>query len=112
MATPSSPSLTFFIFLFSISSIFPSLSSPTEQISSCLDFHNVNNYISPVSGNDHQSTAYFKLLNFSIQNLRFLESTISKPTVIILPETVDQLVNSVLCCRAGSWEIRSQVRWT
>jgi FAD/FMN-containing dehydrogenase len=57
--------------------------------------------------NDDQSTDnYYKLLNFSIQNLRFAESTVPKPIATVLPESVDQLVDAVLCSREESTEFR------
>ena len=86
--------------------------APTDtehNITSCLTLHNINNFttIFPDDVENDQSTAYyFKLLNFSIQNLRFMESMIPKPIAIILPESVEQLVNAFMCSREGSWEIR------
>ncbi|XP_009783708.1 berberine bridge enzyme-like D-2 isoform X2 [Nicotiana sylvestris] len=44
------------------------------------------------------------LINY--KNLRFAASSKPKPTVIIVPESKEQLVSSVLCCRQGSYEIR------
>ncbi|KAK7825414.1 reticuline oxidase [Quercus suber] len=78
------------------------------MINSCLTNHNIKNFTTFPGDleNDDQPTAYFRL-NFSIQNLRFAESTIPyKPIAIILPETVDQLLHALICCREGSLEIR------
>ncbi|KAJ8561215.1 hypothetical protein K7X08_027405 [Anisodus acutangulus] len=41
-----------------------------------------------------------------LENLRFAASFMPKPTVIIVPESKEQLVTSVLCSRRGSYEIR------
>ena len=84
----------------------------TDHITSCLTHHNIKNFTTiPGTGhggieNDQSSTAYYELLNFSLQNLRFVESMIPKPIAIILPETVDQLLHTLICCREGSLEIR------
>ncbi|KAF3960117.1 hypothetical protein CMV_015145 [Castanea mollissima] len=79
-----------------------------HMITFCLTHHNIKNFTTFPGDleSDDQPTAYFKLLNFSIQNLRFVESTIPKPIAIILPETVDQLLHALICCREGSLEIR------
>ncbi|XP_028805628.1 reticuline oxidase-like [Neltuma alba] len=49
---------------------------------------------------------YFKILNFSIQNLRFAQLNIPKPIAIVLPESLEQLRSSVVCCREFSVGIR------
>jgi hypothetical protein len=98
------------ITIFFIASLVPCCLSaaPTDSITSCLTLHDIYNFTTfPDVENDDQSTAnYYKLLNFSIQNLRFAESTVPKPIAIVLPESVDQLVDAVLCSREGSREIR------
>ncbi|KAK6146199.1 hypothetical protein DH2020_020068 [Rehmannia glutinosa] len=46
------------------------------------------------------------LLNFSIQNLRFANPSTPKPIAIIMPESKNKLIDSVLCCKKGNFEIR------
>ncbi|KAL1539115.1 cinnamyl-alcohol dehydrogenase [Salvia divinorum] len=76
-----------------------------EVLQSCLVDHSVFNFsLYPNSGND--PTTYFSLLDFSIQNLRFAVAEAPKPAAIIMPESRQQLVAAVVCCRLGSWEIR------
>ncbi|CAK9168313.1 unnamed protein product, partial [Ilex paraguariensis] len=79
--------------------------TPTGLIISCLTHHGVNNF--PIYPNKvGDSTIYFKLLNYSIQNLRFSELSVPKPKAIILPENKEQLLKSFLCCRKAAFEIR------
>ncbi|WRX18964.1 FAD linked oxidase [Theobroma cacao] len=96
------------LILLIISFVIPALSvsAPTEIITSCLNRHNINNYTTFSNIENNESSLYYNLLNFSIQNLRFAEATNPKPIAIILPESKEQLINSVLCCIAGPWEIR------
>ncbi|KAI3459251.1 hypothetical protein Pfo_015914 [Paulownia fortunei] len=76
-----------------------------DRLRSCLIDHNVNNFsLYSRSGND--PSIYFSLLDFSIQNLRFADPSTPKPIAIIMPESKEKLIDSVLCCRKGSWEIR------
>ncbi|KAK9270300.1 hypothetical protein L1049_025878 [Liquidambar formosana] len=98
---PRSP-LPIFIFL---SFVVPSLCEPTDLFASCLTLHNINNF-TLFPNTENESAVYYKLLNFSIQNLRFAEPVLPKPMAIVLPESLGQLVNSVACCRRRSWEIR------
>ncbi|KAF9661458.1 hypothetical protein SADUNF_Sadunf19G0071000 [Salix dunnii] len=96
------------LFLFmSFALVYPSLCAPEDQVISCLTRHGMNNFTTfPRTKKDDDSTTYYKLLNFSIQNLRFTKPTIAKPLAIILPESLDELVKSVMCCREGLLEIR------
>ncbi|KAL9437478.1 hypothetical protein AB3S75_023360 [Citrus x aurantiifolia] len=101
----------FLLFMFIIIIIItPSQSTPTLNFISCLNRYNVNNFtLFPNIQNDHSEEAnynYYELLNFSIQNLRFTDSSVPKPVAIILPKSIDQLANSVLCCRNESMELR------
>ncbi|KAJ7975559.1 Reticuline oxidase [Quillaja saponaria] len=82
--------------------------APADRISYCLSLYNINNFTTfPSTEYDQSRTRnYYKVLNFSIQNLRFAEATFPKPLAIILPVSLEQLRNSVLCSREGSWEIR------
>ncbi|GAB2301110.1 hypothetical protein Dimus_035143 [Dionaea muscipula] len=91
--------------------IFLLVSSPISQASvlitftSCLTHHKISNFtVIPTS--EHDPTAYYELLNFSIQNLRFTDEGVPKPVAIILPESRDELVGSVVCSREASLEIR------
>lgn len=52
------------------------------------------------------TSEYDVLLNFSLQNLRFAEPGVSKPYVIVLPQSKEQVKNSVVCCVENGWEIR------
>lgn len=119
MVKPESEKKNSLIFPFLIVKLFLSLlvvpcclsaSTATDNmINSCLTNHNIKNFTTFTGDleNDDRPTAYFRLLNFSIQNLRFAESTIPyKPIAIILPENVDQLLHALICCREGSLEIR------
>ncbi|KAL7190125.1 hypothetical protein ACSBR2_022413 [Camellia fascicularis] len=91
--------------MFFISSVFPSLCDQPTDLVSCLTYHNINNFTTyPKTCTD--SAVYYNLLNFSIQNLRFAEPSIPKPTAIVLPMSKEQLVNSAVCCKKGSLEIR------
>ncbi|XP_073133796.1 berberine bridge enzyme-like D-2 [Henckelia pumila] len=76
-----------------------------DTLKSCLIDRNVGNFtVYPSSHND--PSVYFSFLDFSIQNLRFSGPTVPKPIAIILPESREQLINSVVCCRKGYLEIR------
>lgn len=76
-----------------------------DVLKSCLVDHSVYNFsLYPTPAND--PTTYFRLLDFSIQNLRFADPSTPKPVAIIMPESRQQLVASVVCCRRGSWEMR------
>ncbi|XP_026407969.1 reticuline oxidase-like [Papaver somniferum] len=93
-----------FIFLL-MSLVVPFLSEPTNIISSCLTQNQVKNFtLNANSGND--TSEFHKLLSFSIQNLRYAESTYTKPIVIVLPDTKEQLANTVLCSKQASLAIR------
>ncbi|KAI4351903.1 hypothetical protein L6164_006204 [Bauhinia variegata] len=97
--------LFLFLLFFDASSC---LSASSTDFTSCLTLHNINNFTTFPDTQHDQSSAYhyFKILNFSIQNLRFTEPTVPKPKAIVLPENLEQLQNSVVCSRKGSLEIR------
>lgn len=82
--------------------------SDLSNIASCLIDNGVKNFtLYPKNDDPAASTSYFKLLDFSIQNLRFAAaSSEPKPVAIIMPESKEELAKSVVCCRKGSWEIR------
>ncbi|XP_058744798.1 berberine bridge enzyme-like D-2 [Vicia villosa] len=75
-------------------------SSSLDDFNFCLENHKIKNFtVFPY--ND-----YYKILNFSIQNLRFAEPTTPKPIAIVLPESLKQLQKSLACCREFSLGIR------
>lgn len=74
-----------------------------ERLISCLHDRGLKN----VTTMSLSSTwEYDVLLNFSLQNLRFAEPGVRKPYVIVLPQTKEQVKNSVVCCVENGWEIR------
>lgn len=90
--------------------ILPSLEDAQYQISSCLTQHNINNFTTLHSSNSSSTpwpneSYYYKVLNFSIQNLRFADPKAPKPVAIILPQNVEQIKNAVLCVRNASCKI-------
>lgn len=78
---------------------------PSEIFTSCLTKFGVHNF-STRSNSNNDSSVYYQLLNFSIQNLRFSGSSLPKPAVIVFPETKEQLAKTVICARESSLEIR------
>lgn len=96
--------LSLFLIIFICFFLLFSFGDTTDQITSCLTLHNINNFTTfPNTLNG--SATYYKFLNFSIQNLRFAEPTVPKPVAILLPETVDQLINAVSCSRKNFLKI-------
>ncbi|XAR58056.1 hypothetical protein NMG60_11026412, partial [Bertholletia excelsa] len=96
-------------FIFFLSFLVPaSLCDQSQDLVSCLAYHSIKNitiYPSKDSGYD-ASSVYYNLLNFSIQNLRFAQPWVPKPRAIVLPETKEQLISSVVCSANASMEIR------
>lgn len=92
------------IFFLFTSLVVLSFAANSTNLDTCLISYNVSNFSVFRTGDD--SNYYSNLLDFSIQNLRFAESFMPKPMVIIVPESKEQLVSSVLCCIQGSYEIR------
>lgn len=74
-----------------------------HEITSCFIGHNINNFTLYSSSN---VSAYFDLLNFSLQNLRFSELSVPKPSAIIVPNSKEEVSSTVLCCRKWSFDIR------
>ncbi|KAL2459675.1 FAD-binding Berberine family protein [Forsythia ovata] len=91
--------------IFSLFFVHSLCAQPIDTLASCLINYNVNNFTIYPSSNEDPST-YFHLLDLSIQNKRFAAPLVPKPIAIIIPESKEQLANSVVCCRKGSWEIR------
>ncbi|KAJ9559960.1 hypothetical protein OSB04_005120 [Centaurea solstitialis] len=79
---------------------------PTRFFTRCLTQYGVHNFTTHSSRNN-DSSLYYHLLNFSIQNLRFSgNSSLPKPMVIVFPETKEQLAKTVACARESGMEIR------
>ncbi|GLJ10312.1 hypothetical protein SUGI_0125820 [Cryptomeria japonica] len=51
------------------------------------------------------SANYYSLLEFSLQNLRYAEESVSIPYALIVPESRDQLHKSVQCSIQHGWQI-------
>ncbi|XP_056688991.1 berberine bridge enzyme-like D-1 [Spinacia oleracea] len=84
-----------------------SLSQPSHLITSCLTHNHVTNFtLHPTSQNHLNTSSYYNLLLFSLQNLRFSTLENPKPNVIILPESKEQLVSSFLCAKKSAYEVR------
>ncbi|KAH7668407.1 FAD linked oxidase N-terminal protein [Dioscorea alata] len=75
--------------------------SPPSNISSCLLAAGVLNFTTPSSS----PTTFSHLLHFSIQNLRF-SSLLPKPSIIILPSSLADLISSILCSTHSHLSIR------
>ncbi|PON60542.1 Xanthine dehydrogenase C subunit [Parasponia andersonii] len=87
--------------------VMASLGDEQYQISSCLTLHNINNFttLPSTSTTCPNESYYYKMLNFSIQNLRFADPSIPKPVAIILPQSVEQIISAVSCARKASCKI-------
>ncbi|KAJ0085727.1 hypothetical protein Patl1_06884 [Pistacia atlantica] len=96
----------FFFFCFLLSNPISLFASSTNQFISCLTHYNINNVTTFPTKTNNSSTYYYELLNFSIQNLRFTDTSVPKPLAIILPKSVEEISNTVFCCRHLSVEIR------
>ncbi|XP_072971007.1 berberine bridge enzyme-like D-2 [Typha angustifolia] len=78
-----------------------------QDLATCLSSAGVNNYtIRPAELCSDATFSYNRLLNFSIQNLRFARSSVAKPAAVILPGSKMELRSSVLCLRASKLAIR------
>nr|XP_043635312.1 reticuline oxidase-like [Erigeron canadensis] len=78
---------------------------PANVFTSCLTKFGIRNFTTH-SNSNNDSSVYYQLLNFSIQNLRFSSLSLPKPAVIVFPETKEQLANTVVCARQSLLEIR------
>ncbi|XP_057544501.1 berberine bridge enzyme-like D-2 [Amaranthus tricolor] len=94
-----------FIFFNHLTFMF-SQSIDNNEILHCLNNNKITNFTLHPSSKHHSSIHFNHLLKFSIQNLRVAKDSTPKPTAIILPESKEQVVNSVLCCRRSLMEIR------
>lgn len=76
---------------------------PGAGLISCLHDRGLKNITTMSSSS---TSEYDVLLNFSLQNLRFAEPGVRKPYVIVIPQSKEQVKNSVVCCVKNRWEIR------
>ncbi|KAL9688369.1 hypothetical protein QQ045_032790 [Rhodiola kirilowii] len=110
-------SILFTIFLISLLSVVPSNSKSCEaaddtinrlnRFTACLALNKVTNYTA-FPQNDNSSAVYYTLLNYSIYNLRFADSSLPKPLSIVLPKTADQISKTILCAKTASFEVRAR----
>ncbi|MQL95490.1 hypothetical protein Taro_028149 [Colocasia esculenta] len=77
------------------------LQTHTTDLSLCLAANNISNFT-----NDATSSSFHTLFYISVQNLRFANAARPTPAAVILPETLHQLRDAVLCCRAHGVSIR------
>ncbi|XP_022152442.1 berberine bridge enzyme-like 18 [Momordica charantia] len=77
-----------------------------EDFLHCLSFHFPND--SSISKIIYTPTdpLYFSVLNFSIQNLRFLGGKTSKPQVIVTPLQASHIQASIICAKKNGFQIR------
>ncbi|KAH9321919.1 hypothetical protein KI387_016558 [Taxus chinensis] len=68
-----------------------------EGLVDCLIQNDVSNF----RGSDFE-----EMLNFSIQNLRYTESNVPKPSVLIVPQSKREVQAAVTCCRQQGFQIR------
>lgn len=99
----------FITFFFASNSVLAESTQSIDMAAACLADNGVKNFTlfqnNPPQDQKDQ-LAYYGFLNFSIQNLRFTETSVPKPVAIIMPETKEEVIQSVLCCREGALEIR------
>ncbi|XP_021766952.1 reticuline oxidase-like [Chenopodium quinoa] len=97
----------FFLQIFIFLSQFTNILSQTTDfpIINCFNNHKITNFTLHPNSTHISSIHYNHFLKFSLQNLRVAKDSTPKPTAIILPESKEQLANSVLCCRGLSLEI-------
>ncbi|KAL4196165.1 hypothetical protein AMTRI_Chr04g181980 [Amborella trichopoda] len=102
---------TFFILallnalLYSLLNASPSMASTLESgLLHCFKGNGLTNYTTFTS----TPQIYYKLLNFSLQNLRFAEPSTSMPYVIVLPSSNIQVQRAVVCSRQHWWLIRTR----
>ncbi|XP_074307528.1 berberine bridge enzyme-like D-2 [Silene latifolia] len=101
MAKIHNNNLNLLIYFLLFSNQFPIylFQKPTQDsLISCLNNHKLTNYSTQSSSNFHH------LHRFSLQNLR--AKRFPHPYAIILPETKEQLISTILCCRKSSLEIQ------
>lgn len=100
-------SLRFLLLIAICCLVVPCLCSETknlDKITSCFIGHNISNFT--LYSSSSNVSAYFDLLNFSLQNLRFSDISFSKPSAIIIPKSKEEISSIVLCCRKWYFDIR------
>ncbi|XP_057819373.2 berberine bridge enzyme-like D-2 [Cryptomeria japonica] len=99
MASPTNPLLCLmsFLALFFISLMEGAKAGSLEDLVYCLGQSGVKNVT---------NSGFEDLLNFSIQNLRFTEANVSKPSVIIVPQSKQEVQKAVICCKRHGFQIR------
>ncbi|ERN14602.1 hypothetical protein AMTR_s00038p00163940 [Amborella trichopoda] len=83
----------------------PSMASTLE--SGLLDCFGKNRLTNYTTINSRPQICY-KLLNFSLQNLRFTEPSVPMPYVIVLPSSNIQVQHAVVCSRQHGWLIHAR----
>ena len=76
-------------------------SSKPINLASCLTKNGITNFTTP-----SDAGSFITLLQFSIQNLRFTEPGVPRPSAIILPKTQKELRSSYSCIRASNLAFR------
>lgn len=95
------------IFMSILLSLFASSSSHVSEFVSCLAASGVRNVTLFAQVDQDGAAAYYNLLTFSIQNLRFATRAVAKPAAIVLPANVEELAGTILCVRKqGPWSVR------
>ncbi|KAK9105953.1 hypothetical protein Scep_022797 [Stephania cephalantha] len=102
MGTMSSLFYAFFVVL-SISYA-ASSSSVHDNFLKCLSFHSNQSPKIPIY--IPNTSSYSSILQSSVQNLRFLSSTIPKPQLIVTPLDDSHVQASVICCRKHGLQLK------
>ncbi|XP_022152520.1 berberine bridge enzyme-like 18 [Momordica charantia] len=79
-----------------------------EDFLDCLSIHSPNS--SPISNIIYTPTdpSYSSVLNFSIQNQRFLGAKTPKPQIIVTPLEASHIQASVICAKNNGFQIRTR----
>lgn len=84
---------------------YPPASAP--DLATCLSSAGVTNYtIRSVDPSDAATPSYYRVLNFSIQNLRFTGPSLPTPAAVVLPDHKLHLRSTIICCRRADLGIR------
>ncbi|KAK2965072.1 hypothetical protein RJ639_029468 [Escallonia herrerae] len=95
-----------FVFVLLFSSSWAASAQNHEDFLQCLSLHSQNSTsISQVIYTPNNSS-YLPILQFSIQNLRFMSSDTPKPTVIVTPLHESQILTVIKCSRTHGMQIR------
>eukprot|EP00249_Psilotum_nudum_P017636 c26421_g1_i1 orf=325-1902(+) len=78
----------------------PDWNTNLDGLISCLGRNGIRNYTT------NRSASYSQLLDFSLQNLRFTEAGVPKPSALIFPQTKADVQNAVICSLKNKWELR------